>query len=67
MDAGLLALLGYLGFRLALLVAPCKDQSSCPLLTPLVVGFVILAALIYLVPGYLAWKTTPAQHLFGVE
>ena len=67
LDVGLIALLAFAGFRLAVVAAPCKNESSCPLLTPLVVIFVIVAVLVYVVPPYLVWRESLARHLLDVD
>lgn len=62
-DVVLVAVLGYLAFRLAVLLAPCKgDMSSCPSLTPLIVLFVVLAVVLYFGLGQLLWKRTPGER-----
>lgn len=57
--------LGFIGFRLAVSAAPCRNLGQCTILTPLVLlaGVVLVAA--YFLAGYLAWRRTPGERLFG--
>lgn len=66
-DAGLTAVLAYGGFRLGTLLANCKDPSSCPVLTPLIMFGVILAIGLYFAVGHALWGCTFGQRLLGTR
>jgi hypothetical protein len=67
-DALVVAGLGFLAFRLALVTAPCNgNMGSCASLTPIVVLFVLLALVLYFGVGQLLWRSTPGQKLFQVD
>jgi hypothetical protein len=64
-DALVVAGLGFVAFRLALVTAPCNgNMGDCASLTPLVVLFVLLALVLYFGAGQLLWRSTPGQRLF---
>lgn len=63
-DVGGVALLGYVAFRLATAAAGCKDQGSCPQLTPLILLFVVLALLLYFGLAAVFWRSTLGQRAF---
>jgi hypothetical protein len=66
-DVGGVALLGYAAFRLATVAAGCKDQGSCPQLTPLILLFVVLALLLYFGLAALLWRSTLGQRAFSPD
>jgi hypothetical protein len=67
-DAVLAALLGFLGFRFALWATPCGgNQGNCFPLTPAIVVCVLAALVLYFGLGYVAWRSTPGQHLFHAQ
>lgn len=63
-DAVLAAALAFAGFRVGLWSAPCRNMGSCFPLTPLIIVFVLAGMVLYFGLGYLAWRSTPGQHLF---
>lgn len=64
-DVGLVAILTYIAFRLALWATPCGNNlANCFPLAPAIVVSVLLALTLYFGLSYLAWKTTPGQRLF---
>lgn len=65
-DASLVALLGYLGFRLAVPVSGCRDLASCPPLTPLIAVTALAFIAIYFLSAYAVWRRTFGQRVLGV-
>jgi hypothetical protein len=56
--------LGYAGFLLAETAASCGPPgTSCPLLTPVVLLFVLVLVAAYFGAGYLLWRSTPGERL----
>lgn len=66
-DAALVAVLGYLGFRLAVPLSGCQDLSSCPQLTPLIAAAALIAIAIYFLAAYALWGRTFGQRVLGVN
>lgn len=66
-DAALVALLGYAGFRLAVPLSGCQDLSSCPQLTPLTVVAALAFIAIYFLGTYLLWHRTFGQRALGLR
>lgn len=58
-------ILGYLGFRLAVAAAPCKDLGECTILTPMVIIATLILIAAYFLAGYLAWHRTPGNRIFN--
>lgn len=63
-DAALVGLAAFLGFRFALWSVPCRQLSDCVILTPLIVVSVVAAVGIYLVAGWLLWRTSAGRKIF---
>jgi hypothetical protein len=64
LDAAMVVVLGYIGFRLAVLIAPCHgNMGSCPTLTPLILLTIILVLVLYFGGGYVLWRCTPGERL----
>jgi hypothetical protein len=55
--------LGYAAFRFAVAVAPCADLGACSLLTPLVLGGVLLLVAAYFALGYVLFRATFGQRV----
>lgn len=66
-DSALVALLAYLGFRLAVPVSGCRDLSSCPPLTPLIAVAALAFIAIYFLAAYACWHRTFGQRILGVS
>ncbi len=62
-DAIAVAILGYLGFRLALALAPCDEISECAIVTPMVVVLALLFIVSYFLAGRVAFGHTPGERL----
>lgn len=65
MDTLAVLLLGFLGFRLAVAAAPCKDLGACTPLTPMVVIAAVILIAAYFLLGYAVWGRTPGTRVFG--
>lgn len=55
--------LGYAAFRFAIAVAPCKDLGACSLLTPLVLGCVLVLVAAYFAIGYALFRASIGQRV----
>ncbi len=65
-DAALAALLGYIGFRLAVPLSGCTELSSCPQLTPLILVAAIAIIGLYFFTAYVAWHQTIGQIILRI-
>jgi hypothetical protein len=67
-DGAALAAACYGAFRLGDWATPCGgNQGKCAPLAPVIVACILLALGLYFSAGYLVWKATPAQRLFGLD
>lgn len=66
-DAALIAVLCYVGFRVALWAAPCDGHmDNCFIMVPLILLFVLIALTVYYVVGYQLFGRTIGRQLLGV-
>jgi hypothetical protein len=66
-DAALVALLGYLGFRVAVPLAGCRDLASCPPLTPLIAIAALAFIALYFLIAHAFWRRTFGQRLLSIS
>lgn len=63
-DAGAVAVLGFLAFRLGVWSARCGEHmDSCAVLNPLIVLLLLAALALYFGVSHRLWRSTPGRRL----
>jgi hypothetical protein len=65
-DSVLIGAVAFVAFRLAIWATPCSDLGSCPLLTPLIVIFILIGLGLYIGLGRFVWHSTVGRGVLGL-